>query len=140
MGKRASPPIRIRRAVSGDGERCAEIFLHARQAAFPGRSAFEAEDYALAVAEDEVWVAEIGGLVVGFVSLDLAADDLRLIFVHPDWQHRGIGSRLLTAACQRLDRPARLSCHADNRVARAFYERNGWIPEAGAESFVFYRK
>jgi GNAT superfamily N-acetyltransferase len=101
---------------------------------------FEPEDYDRAVAGDEVWVAESAGLVVGFVSVYRPEGDVRHIYVDPDWQHRGIGSCLLASACAGLRGPARLRCHADNRAACAFYERNGWIPEAREPAFVLYRK
>lgn len=135
----------LRPATHRDGPRCAGIFLRARQAAFPcSRRSFELDDYQRAVEDDEVWVARIGGVAVGFVSLHRPERQIRNLFVDPRWQHRGIGSRLLDAARGLLDGPALLCCQRGNRAARSFYEHNGWTLVPGFEpetaDTVVYRK
>lgn len=147
MGEHAAiPDLGLRPAHGRDHARCAEIFLRARLAAFPGRrsGSFDLEDYYHAIADDEVRVAETGGTVVGFVSLYRPESQIRNLFVDPAWQHRGIGSRLLAEARSRVRTPARLSCLANNGAARAFYEHNGWTAEGltgrWADEGVVYRK
>ncbi len=55
-------------------------------------------DYALSIARDLVWVAEIGTHLAGFIVLvdQPAVTLLENVAVHPDWQGRGVG-RLLIA-------------------------------------------
>ncbi|MBY6262906.1 N-acetyltransferase [Azospirillum sp. 412522] len=125
--------IAIRSACDADSERCAEIFLHGRRQAFSWQPAerFGLDDYYDCVREDAVLVAETGGLVVGFVSLDPRAGVIHNLFIAPEWHKRGIGSALLREALGLLQgghRPAELACAARNAAARAFYERNGWTP------------
>ena len=138
--------ITTRLARETDDQRCAEIFLASRQAAFhwqPG-SSFDLEDYYRSVEDEEVWVAEVGGTIVGFASIYRPENHVHNLFVDPHWQHRGVGTTLLEHACTRLPRPARLRCLATNQGARAFYERNGWVLEAQAplvdDPYVLYRK
>lgn len=72
---------------------------------------------------DEVWVAEEGGEVVGFVGFrDGWIDHL---YVHPDWQGRGIGPKLLAKPL--ASRQARrLWTFQKNARARKFYEDRGF--------------
>lgn len=146
MLERWKTAIMVRLAVSGDELRCAEIFLASRRAAFHWQPAapFDLDDYRRSVEDEEVWVAEIGNLVVGFASIYPPASYIQNLFVDPDWQHHGIGTALLDRACAHLPRPARLRCLAANRDARAFYERNGWVVEAPPappeDPFILYRK
>ena len=53
-----------------------------------------------------VWVAEVDGLVVGFLAYELHSQDktgeVRLLAVHPDYQNRGIGTALNILALQKM--------------------------------------
>ena len=146
MLERWKTAIMVRLARAGDDLRCAEIFLASRRAAFHWQPAapFNLEDYRRSVEDEEVWVAEMGGLIVGFASIYHPAGFIQNLFVDPDWQHHGVGTLLLERACAHLSRPARLRCLAANQSARAFYERNGWVIEAPPippeDPFILYRK
>ena len=48
------------------------------------------------------------------------------LFVDPDHQGAGLGSALLTAMLKRRLRPATLQVFAENRPARALYDRFGF--------------
>ena len=56
--------VTVRLAKADDGQRCAEIFLASRRAAFHWQPAgsFVLEDYQRAIEDEEVWVAEIDGV------------------------------------------------------------------------------
>jgi ribosomal protein S18 acetylase RimI-like enzyme len=71
------------------------------------------------------WVAEAAGSVMGFMALRGAFLDQ--LFVMPEWQRAGLGSRLMAKA--KILHPARLEleCAQQNFPARAFYERQGFI-------------
>ena len=73
--------------------------------------------------EQEVWVAEPEGRIVGFAAL--TDDMLTNLYVHPECQGRGAGSALLAKAKER--RPAGFTfwVFQQNERARRFYERHG---------------
>ncbi|MBP2228346.1 GNAT family N-acetyltransferase [Azospirillum agricola] len=122
--------IVIRMARATDAPRCAEIFLHGRRTAFSWHPAdrFGLDDYYDCVQEDEVMVAEVDGLVVGFVSIDESERFIHNLFIDAAWHKRGIGSALLREALALLQGSAQLACAARNAAARAFYEHKGWTP------------
>jgi GNAT superfamily N-acetyltransferase len=146
MPERWNAAISVRPARATDDRRCAEIFLASRRAAFHWQptATFDLDDYRRSVEDEEVWVAEKDGLVVGFASIYHPSSLVQNLFVDPGWQHHGVGTLLLERACAHLPRPARLRCLASNQGARAFYERNGWVmdalPRSPEDSFVLYRK
>jgi GNAT superfamily N-acetyltransferase len=76
---------------------------------------------------DPSFVAETDGAVVGV--LHVTSDELKVIYVHPDWWGSGAGQLLIEHAHAELARTcdeATLTVLADNPRARRFYERNGW--------------
>ncbi len=143
-----APRVSIRFARTGDGLRCAEIFLHGRRRAFPWQpeERFRLDDYYDCVEEDEVLVAELDGTVVGFVSIDTPDRFIHTLFIDPVWRGRGIGTALLREALLLLEGSAHLACAARNAAARAFYEHNGWTPvpnprpDGEPDPLVVYRK
>ena len=150
--------ISIRFATAADGPRCADIFLHGRRNAFPWQpeDRFRLDDYYDCVDGEEVLVAElddartgagmVAGMVVGFVSVDVADRFIHNLFIDPLWRGQGIGSALLREALALLHGSAKLACASRNAAARAFYEHNGWtpVPVPGfgdkASPLVVYRK
>jgi GNAT superfamily N-acetyltransferase len=74
------------------------------------------------------WVAEQDGRVVGFAVADLATVSIFALFVLPEHERTGLGSRLLELAVERLQVEGRgiwLTTARDSR-ALAFYQRRGW--------------
>jgi putative acetyltransferase len=98
----------------------------------------------LAEAGARLRVAEDGGLILGFCLMTDGHIDM--LFVAPEAQGRGAGRALLAEAQARGGRS--LECFADNRSARAFYERHGWRVAAAyrrdfagrARDFVRYER
>ena len=70
--------------------------------------------------------------VVGFLTLERKKAYVPHLFVHPDWRFCGIGSSLLNVARAKAKEPLELDVDAENKAARAVYERLGWIELTGA--------
>jgi ribosomal protein S18 acetylase RimI-like enzyme len=88
-----------------------------------------------ALAHDVVFVAHEHGEVAGYVALFVSAGEQVIaeqVFVAPGHEHRGIGHRLLAyAEGYAIAKRARVLCivvEPDNRRARAFYSRLGFVP------------
>jgi ribosomal protein S18 acetylase RimI-like enzyme len=65
--------------------------------------------------------------------LILKDDLLDSLYVAPDAQGQGIGTRLLELAEQRRPAGLRLWVFASNAPARAFYERHGFVVIGGSD-------
>ena len=76
------------------------------------------------LAKNEVWVAEDGGRVIGF--LGLYGDVVSHLWVQPDQQNRGAGTALLALAKERRPSGLRLQVFQQNVGARRLYERHGF--------------
>lgn len=77
------------------------------------------------MAEDAVWVAEMEGLVVGYVAFRPGWIDH--LYVHPERQGQGIGPALLGKALED-GRARQLWTFRQNTRARRFYEARGFRP------------
>ncbi len=78
--------------------------------------------------EDQVWVVERDGRPVAFMAM--RADFIDHLYVHPDYQKRGIGKALLEHARRLSPEHVWLYTLQVNQNARLFYEKNGFVPEA----------
>jgi len=76
----------------------------------------------------EIWVAERGNAIEGFVALRGSYVDR--IYVRPEAQRRGTGSALLHKARERSPTGLELHTHQANQAARDFYEKHAFIPVA----------
>ena len=125
--------IEIREHRPADWDALAEVHDAARMqelAASVGVDAFTslaetAEDEGLF--DDQLWVAEVDGTVVGFLAY--ADAELTWMYVHPAHQGRGIGTALLRhlfahATTHGVDR-IELTV-LDGNPARRLYEREGF--------------
>jgi putative acetyltransferase len=74
--------------------------------------------------ECEMWGA-VDGRLVGFIAFSNGWIDQ--LYVLPDWQGQGIGKALLDIAKGRCPK-LRLWTFQQNKPARQFYERNGFVP------------
>lgn len=79
------------------------------------------------------WVAEAGGVVIGFLAARVVSDEMEIlnVAVDPDVRGRGAGSALLAAAIEygrrSGSRRAFLEVRESNRRAQRFYERHGFL-------------
>lgn len=88
----------------------------------------------LSLSDSVTWVATDGGRIVGFATSGPGRDsdsprelELPSIYVLASHYGSGAGQRLLDAALG--DLPAFLWVADDNPRARAFYARNGFVPD-----------
>ena len=119
----------IRPVRRGDEEQLAAIFL----AGLSGMT-YLPEQYTIdqtrvsirdvVLPNNEVWVAEDDGGVVGFVGFGDAW--VRHLWVEPDHQNRGIGTSLLRIAVERCPDGFDLWVYQRNTGARRLYERLGF--------------
>jgi ribosomal protein S18 acetylase RimI-like enzyme len=139
--------VNVRHARLEDARQLAEIHVETWRATYAGVMPQEVLD-GLSVddreglwrewiphAETEVFVAELDGELVGFVSVgpNWSSPDigeLYAIYVLPCAHGSGVGPALLEAATAALARgwdEAILWVATENPRARRFYERHGWV-------------
>ena len=122
--------ITIRRGAVEDAATIADVYLSSRLGAgarIP-RLAHTEDDVrawfaTIVLVEHEVWVAEADGCVVALMVL--RGDSVDQLYVRPDSQRRGIGSRLIGHAKRGRSR-LRLFTFESNEPARDFYEKHGF--------------
>ena len=129
-----SPPVLIRRATPADADAVAKISTTARHTAMPTiKWAHTPEEDRWWVAHlllpnEEVWVAEQSGEILGFLALhsDEAGAWVSQLYLKPGHWRQGLGTALLAHAKSRHPACLRLWCFQANARARAFYERHGF--------------
>jgi GNAT superfamily N-acetyltransferase len=94
------------------------------------RGITEASVAASFLADSKGWVALSGDEVVAFSIADRASRSIFALFVLPQFEKRGLGSRLLDLALDWLwangADPVWLTTGPETRAA-GFYERRGWL-------------
>lgn len=75
------------------------------------------------IPDTTVWVAEINGVIAGYVACRL--DWIDHLYIHPDRQGQGIGAVLLAKAMEGGE-PRQLWTFQQNARARRFYEARGF--------------
>jgi len=77
----------------------------------------------------KAWVCEIDGAVVGFAIVDLLDNNVWALFVHPDFDGKGIGRRLHDTMLEwyfsQTDETIWLGTSPNTR-AEKFYRKAGW--------------
>lgn len=80
---------------------------------------------------ESIWVAcDEANCPVGFVSVWRPDSFVHHLYIHPDWQGRGLGRALLAEVARRVPPPLRLKCVTANTGAAAFYQKLGWVTES----------
>jgi GNAT superfamily N-acetyltransferase len=122
--------VQLRRALPGDGPAAADVYLRARHAAVPAIPPLVHDDadvhrwMASVLAHDETWLAQEGQEVVGL--LVLTPGWIEHLYLAPERQGGGVGSRLLSLARDCQPHGLELWTFAANQGARRFYERQGF--------------
>jgi ribosomal protein S18 acetylase RimI-like enzyme len=131
---RPMQPI-IRLYKPEDFDDITRLWFEAEKVAMPklmermGHTLEDAREYfsRVVVTEDQIWVYERDGLPLGFLAIQ--GDFIDRLYVDPAYHRQGIGQALLMKARQLLPKHMWLYTHAENKMARAFYEKNGFVAE-----------
>jgi ribosomal protein S18 acetylase RimI-like enzyme len=121
--------VRLRRARLDEAATLAEVFGAARAGMtyLPQLHTPEEDRWyfgEIALASQEIWVAEEDDRVLGFTGL---TDDLMSsLYVRPEAQGRGVGTALMEKAKERRPDGFSLWVFQQNGGARRFYERHGF--------------
>jgi GNAT superfamily N-acetyltransferase len=120
----------IRQAHIADIQRLSEIRLAVRENPLNNPALVTYADYvAYLTQRGRGWVAEAGGQPVGFAIVDLQDHSVWALFVHPDYDRRGIGRALhdemLSWYFTHTTTPVWLSTAPGTR-AEGFYRRASW--------------
>jgi GNAT superfamily N-acetyltransferase len=124
-------PFAIRAANREDARAIAEVHLESRRVAMPWLPVLHSLDDAVAyfgdhvLANEQVWVAEADGEVVGFIALDGGHVDH--LYVFSAYQGRGIGDALIGLAKRNRSSGLTLWTFQRNSRARHFYEKRGFV-------------
>ena len=76
---------------------------------------------------NQVWVAEMDGRPVGLMAMSNEFVDQ--LYIHPQYQRRGIGEAFINFARQRSPEHVWLYTLQINVNARSFYEKHGFVAE-----------
>jgi len=149
----SSDALSLRRGTPDDAEQIAGIsvraWIHAYEAFLDPRVLAERTVASqaprwrewLAGGVSETQVAEVGGRIAGYATVQASRDgdadgavgELSALYVDPPAQGAGLGTRLLADATARLRASgfavATLWVFEENGLGRAFYERHGWRPD-----------
>jgi ribosomal protein S18 acetylase RimI-like enzyme len=125
----------IRDYRPGDFDAVTILWRIAREKSLPefqrakGHYFYEDQDYFRdhVLKEDQVFVVESVEHPIAFMAVQ--DDFIDHLYVHPDYQHRGIGKDLLQYAHKLSPEHLWLYTLQINRNARAFYEKNGFVAE-----------
>lgn len=118
----------IRKSIAADYHLLSEIWLRAsiKAHSFVPDEFWESKVYIMRdeyLPASETWVIENGGSLAGFFSL--VNEALAALFIAPEWQGNGYGSRLMEKA-KKLRTRLELSVYSANSGAIDFYKFHGF--------------
>ena len=122
--------LHLRPAEPHDADAIADIHIAARREAMPWLPELHTDEETLdwvtnvVLPNQDVWVAEADGQVVGYVSFEGA--DLNDLYVRPGMQGAGVGSALLAKARELSAGGLSLWTFQRNENARRFYENRAF--------------
>ena len=128
----------IRLGVAADARAAASAFLRSRRFTTPTIPELHDLDDVTGwingrITVDEVWVADVDGVVVAEMILGATPKDgpaaglrwLDHLYLDPAWLGRGLGDRMFALAQQRSTTGLQLWTHEVNTRGRRFYDRHG---------------
>lgn len=121
--------VTIRDACSTDLTQIVRIFQDCRRLDFSWLpdSAMSLDEFCRAIEDEHVVVAAEGETVCGFLSIWEAGRFIHFLFIHPQFQRRGIANLLVESLFPTYRLPYRLKCLDLNLRALKYYRREGWV-------------
>jgi GNAT superfamily N-acetyltransferase len=122
--------LNLRPARPEDRSVCEKIFAAVQRLAYPRQPPADLMpwDFEAATREEDLWVAQSGLSIRGWIGIYRPARFIHHLYVDPDHLRQGVGRALLTLALGRCGGSAELKCDEANRPAQAFYLASGWRP------------
>jgi GNAT superfamily N-acetyltransferase len=124
----------LRRGTGKDAEATAELYVRARRHAVPHIPPLAHPDDEVqlwirrVVDEQETWLAAADdGTTLGLMVLDDGW--IEQLYMDPAWTGRGLGTRFVALAKQRMPHGLQLWTFVSNVRAQRFYERHGFTVE-----------
>ena len=110
---------------TADTNALADIYYQSRIVTFDWINPNEVklDDFHRDTKGEKIWVAELKGHVVGFVSFWEVEGFIHHLFVLPDYVSQGIGSQLLATCLNQMSKLATLKCVSANTNALSFYKK-----------------
>ena len=134
----AAATLQLRAATLADAAAVADVYLRSRKELVACAPLAHSDDdvrewiRTQLIPAGRTAIAVVQGQVVGLLAISTGADAgwIENLYVLPTWVGRGIGTRLLALARQRLPAPIRLYTFQENHRARRFYESRGFRASA----------
>lgn len=118
--------MKVRPMKPNDQPAVAAIYLQDRQRYFPWVAHPDIADFIHDSQGEAIFVAEINGQIAGFASLLRVMDFVHLLFVAPEFRHKGVGHALIQHLRQEAVGTLTLKCVMDNEAALRFYAHEGF--------------
>lgn len=111
-----------------DLEALRHFYLKIRRKTFPWKDIenFALEDFEKDSEGEVVDVAELNGVLVGFISVWQPDDFVHSLYVDESAHGQGIGKALMAKGLLHLQRPVCLKCQSKNTQALDIYAHWGW--------------
>jgi GNAT superfamily N-acetyltransferase len=134
----------IRKATLADWPRITEVRNAVRENRLSAANVQKVEDIARWIYDNGTfWVWEQDSAVQGFAVADIRDGTIFGLFVHPDYEGRGIARALLPLACDDLRRAghtvAKLTTDPGSRAER-FYRLNGWTDTGREKGEIVFER
>lgn len=117
----------IRTMKRSERRAVAEIYLRDRELYFPWVAKPKLKDFDHDSCGEALFVAEEDGQIAGFASLYRVMDFVHLLFVAPEFRHRGVGHALIETLRREANTPLTLKCVIENEAALKFYDHEGFV-------------
>lgn len=126
----------IRPFEESDRPQLRDLYLQTRLHAWTwlDSSAWRPEDFDSVTKNEQIWVAEDGGKLLGFASVWVVDNFLHSLYVAPHHQGKRVGRALLEKVQAEFTAHGTLKCLVKNQSAFEFYQRHGWQIESRGES------